>query len=230
VKAAVVLLLVLVACGTDDAPASLRPFAPVDWDHPVSDEELVRAMVGRGGTRAQRAQVARLARELLPILADAKDGPRSPAETYKDLAESLSFYRRTPDPVARFAIVVVDHRALYIAFEAHDLAWSRAAHELWPDEPIGSDRAAAIDPSTWVTRANELALELDRIRGLTEDIVPDLWRQSSLKWSDVAGARGWICAARNDIRVALGQGYARVNGPLRQRLEERGMAVSSDCE
>jgi hypothetical protein len=224
----VAVCLALVGCErieSDPQGPPLQPFGELDWSKSLTDDELVRGMVGTGGTAAERAEVERMARELLVPLLRAADAD--------DLA---SEYRRCEDefrsssashPVTAFAIVAATERSWMLHWDAQRLAEARGHHELWPSEPIDDQHVAAIDPSTIDERARRLRADLARLRTLVYARIPEVFAARPVNARhDGTNAQRMIWMIEDNLRIASGGGYARSNNRLYQALVKHGIPTT----
>lgn len=225
-------VLFTMSCERIDTPPArirLQPFSSIDWTIAPSDEQLVRAMVGVGGSPSQRDEVERLARALLLPVLDAARQQGQLRRDYEDCSEeyrSDALYLR--DPVTAFASAAVTMRSGQLNWDTQYLAWARAQHELWPDEPFKKPEVAAIDPTTIDARARALTLAFERMQTLTRDRLPGLFEfRLPIDRNNPYGDEPLIWMIEDNLRAARGEGYGRSNNLLRWQLEEHHVPTSA---
>ena len=219
-------LVVFAACERIDAPPEpgppLQPFAAVDWSAAPSEEVVLGAMVGTGGTAAQRAEVDQLARELLlPVWREARDSGSSNeywlwAEDFGKLADQLR------DPVKAFAYVAVQVRASSLSDWADALAVVRLHKVLWPREPL-VDWERRLDVATVDARIRELEAAFERMKAFASRYVWPALGDAPLPYTHPARyIQRDMWMFETNLHIAKGGGYERSCGRVFFELRDHG--------
>lgn len=220
------LILLLLACSS----TPMEPFNPFQipaWTSLPGDDELVRAVVGGGGSAAERSDAEQLTRDLLlPGLRTRSDvaalrGSLEQLRRGYDIAKA----NQPRDAFLRFAIL---EAADGIRMQASRLAAARLHHDLWLTEPFPEpwDGSAAVDPATVVGAATALEARLAQIEARYASRLPRVFAaQAPPLDSGELGEHRAVALARNHLHVALTGDHAVTAGAIYSVLSARHVAT-----
>jgi hypothetical protein len=211
-KAGIALLVVAtIACQRHDLP--MHPFKLTSWTSFPTDDALVAAIVGDGGSTHDRARIDRAMRELaLPHIKTRAGGDVALlSEQIEQMRGSYDNYGLTPDPVDRLVEVALGVELSDLQQTSAVAAEIRLHDLLWPAGPY---------PEAWVKSPPTSAADL-------REHVQMLERRLARVESDYAAAarkfQTALLIARNNLAVARDGTYDVTNGQVYAGLVERGV-------
>ena len=214
------------ACSSSNVEP-LQPFQTPSWTTVPSDDELVRAIVGPGGSVADRADVERIARDLLlaPLRArDSLDGLRQEL----DLLRRHFHDELRDEPHEAFLRVALGEAASHLRGQAARLAAARLQQDLWPREAFPEEwqSSAETDPATVARAAAAMSARLDEITVRYIARVPLMLGDPYPPVGSIElGTNRAFTIAPNHAHVALTGDYSKTADGIHDVLVARGMAT-----
>jgi len=216
--------ILLAACSTKP----MDPFSPFQiptWTTLPTDDQIVRAVVGVGGSAAERADAELLTRDLLLTSLRARSDLGTLQRSLDKMRRGyeLEKEQQPHDAFLRFAILeAVDH----VRMQASRLAAARLKHDLWPSEPFPEpwDDSAAIDPAGVASAATALAARLKDLEARYGQRLPRVFAEQAppLDSAELGEYRA-LALARNHLHVALTGDHASTGGSIYNVLSARGV-------
>ena len=223
----VLVLALVLACSSSRGEP--MPFQIPTWNTPPSDDELVAAIVGSGGTADERADLERITRDLvLPRLAD-----RDPARLRWSLERMQRAYQTTRDAAIREAFLrfaLLDTLGELRA-RAAKLAAATLQARLWPAEPLPEpwEASAGIDPASVGPAAHAVEARITELTARYGGRVPQLFADAAPALDTVAfGEHRTVALLRDHLHVALTGDTAVTAGEIYTVLAARGVATNRD--
>ena len=214
-----------VAACSSNAMETLQPFQTPSWTTTPSDDDLVRAIVGTGGSPEARADAERIARDLLISPLRSRQDVQAVRRVLGDLRRRYDDERRA-EPHEAFLRVALAESASMLSRQAGHLAEVRLHHDLWPNEPFPQDWqfSAGIDPATLPHAAAALAARLDELTVRYISRAPWVFGdQPPPLGSAELPTNRTLEIARNHIHVALTGDYSRTADVIHSVLVARGV-------
>lgn len=204
--------LAVVACNCSSHSA-MQPFQIPTWATYPTDDEIVNAIVGTGGSAEARMLAEGAVRELvLPDLVSTRE-----LDLLRARLENLRIYYTSEaelDPAARLVRVCVKSELERLTFRSMALSQVRLRSALWPTEPFPErwSPGAELPPMSGadiVNAAASIGKRLDEVTGRYGIVGPSEERSAAL--------------IRNSVKVATTGDHSVTYGPVFEVLNQRGM-------
>jgi len=218
--------VLLVACAPQRMDPPFQPFQIPPWKTLPTDEEIVKAIVGTGGSLDERIEADRLARELLlPNLRRDKE--------LVSLLWSLKLLKMDYESAKKsesrnaFLRFAVSQAVSDIRSSAGGIAAARLKLALWPDEPFPEEwqNATGVDLATSASTAAALARRMKELEDRYGDRLAIFGTEAPRLGTVEFGEHRSISIARNHLHVALTGDYSITSGSIFRVLSRRGVTT-----
>jgi hypothetical protein len=216
----VALVVFLVCCKSTMPTDDSQPFVIPTWSSAPTDDQIVQAIAGTGGDRAERE---RIARELLLPLARIHGGDPAAVTSWLEYRKGDLESLRARRPHDTFAALAVHAAITAVRLKAMPLARAKLHAQLFPTEPMPEawEDAAAIDIATIEKEARTLDQRLATLsRDYAERFPLVFADKPPLRGPDASTARE-LSVARNALHVALTGDHAVTSSLLFDELVKR---------
>jgi hypothetical protein len=210
-------LIALLSCSPPEP--ELQPFQLEAWDRFPTDDQIVAAIVGTGGSSAERADASDIARELL--LPSVRRSARSLSGIKSQLVLLRNRYNQDDGDRREVLLRMGLTRALgHLNGRSRRLAESFVKQLHLPDANLRS-----LDPSERRAEIFAIIEELTRLEQRYGDRVSVFDpREVSFQNSDLAMQR-LVLLIRNDLFVGATGDITTTNGSVREALQARGIVT-----
>jgi hypothetical protein len=217
-------IALLIACSSPPT-STLTPFQIPDWQSYPSDDEIVAAIVGSGGTGEERGEADALARAfLLPgVVAD----DRTLTTLLWNLRGLASAYQDTvrEQPRDAFLRLAVRKRLGKLERRSRKLSSTRLTALLWPDQPAPEAwQPLAFGLHQIATEAFEIEGELASLEVRYGERIRIFGRAPELGTVEFALYR-ILELIRHNLYVARSGDYSITSGSTYEQLRERGVVT-----
>jgi len=202
-----IVTLLLCCNSTMSTDADIRPFQVPTWSSAPSDDQIVQAIVGTGGSEARRAERERVTRALvLPILrANARGTNPDAVEAWLDYARAHFETLRSRKAQDAFVWFAVDEEIAVIRVQAVRLACAKLHAELFPTEPMPEDwdGATGVDVAHIERDARALEQRLAKLQREYGQRIPIAFADEPPVRAPEEPTARKLSVARNALHVAV---------------------------